>query len=109
MRHLNRGMATRNDFDIARAAGAAATAGPSAAAEHAFVLWSIYGLYFVSPTSGSLIVAFGGVTKWKVDITDANPFEILFPRGLYTGTKNEALLVTLADGSQEKDLNITYS
>lgn len=109
MRSWNRKVVTRYGLDIAVASGAAATAGPSANAEEFFVLWSISGVYFSAPTAGAVVVAFGGVTKWKVDISDANPFDIVFPRGLYTGTKNEALLVTLADGSQEKDLNITYS
>lgn len=91
------------------ASGTDALAGRGALADEFHVLWAIQCAYYAAPTAGALQVAFGGVVKWKVDLAAAGPFTIRFPRGLYTGIKNESMWVTLAEGSQAKDLNITYS
>ena len=47
-----------------------------------------------------LNVTFGGVEKWAIDIPAnigaCKPPPFTFPRGLYTGTDNEEVIVTLA-------------
>lgn len=64
------------------------------------VLDEIHYSYDQAPTGGALTVKFGGVTKWSVNVPPAvfPPKPVRFPRGLYTGTVDEALLVELAAG-----------
>ncbi|MHC4176280.1 MAG: hypothetical protein ACYSWU_02170 [Planctomycetota bacterium] len=60
-----------------------------------------------------LNVTINAVEVWAVDLGDAlsnsGPFEFHFPRGLYSTTKNQAMVVTLAaDAAQAAALSITY-
>ena len=92
---------------LAAASGVTLTKTISAIADEYHVIDSVHCSYAAACT-GKLTIAFGGVTKWEVDIPTAGmqPFE--FPRGLYTGTLNEACVFTMADGSQAKRLTVTY-
>lgn len=109
MRNWARKTVTKQARDTGTGSGSDATVSDGALADEFHVLWSIVCGYYGAPTAGSLKVEFGGVIKWQVDLPTAGPFRVKFPRGLYTGTKNEAMVVTLADGQEGKDLNITYS
>lgn len=58
-----------------------------------WVAWS----YSAAAGTGRLTVSLGGTTVLDMDIRDAGPGSlVLSEAALYTGTKNEALVVTLA-------------
>jgi hypothetical protein len=96
-----------SDYDVA--SGSDATVPISANADHTWVVDEIWCSYAAAPTSGSLSVAIGGTTVFQQDITDAGEHYFPFTGGLYNaGTKNEAVLVTLADGGQAKQLFVSY-
>ena len=96
----------KNEY-LAAGSGGALTATIAAIADEYHVVDSVHCSYAAACT-GKLTIAFGGVTKWEVDIPTAGmqPFEV--PRGLYTGTLNEACVLTMVDGSQAKRLTVTY-
>lgn len=97
----------QNSHD-ARGGGAAITKTLAAISDGYHVIDALHYSYSANPTSGAITVAFGGVTKWQANIQTLGHKAIEFPRGLYTGTDNEQCVVTLADGSQPKCLNVFY-
>lgn len=62
------------------------------------VIDAIHASYRGGSPAGTLAVAFAGVDKWKVGLDGVGDWEIRFPRGLYAGTKNEEVDVTLGAG-----------
>jgi hypothetical protein len=68
-----------------------------------WITWS----YDDVPTGGNLQVSIGGVVVWQVDITAGGPGHIEFEKALY-GLKNQAVVVTLADGSVANKVNVRY-
>ena len=84
--------------NLASAAATAATLTKAADASEFWVVDWITWSYSAAPTGGKLTVALGGVSYLEVDITAGGPGQLQFDHPLYTGTKNEALLITLASG-----------
>jgi hypothetical protein len=87
----------------------------AASAGEYWVLDSIqYGYSQAPSTRGFLVVSFADVTKMglyvPVSIGAAGPHTIRFPKGFYTGTKNEKLIVSLSGGGAGTFgvVNITY-
>lgn len=65
----------------------------------AHALHSIIASYSAAPTGGKVTIEDGaGTTVFEADITAAGPTTIPFPVGLM-GTKNTALVITLAAGA----------
>lgn len=69
----------------------------AAGADDRWVLDRIWYSYDTTPTGGSLVVSFGGVTKLSLAIPAAGEGELLLD-GFHNLTKNEAVVVTLASG-----------
>jgi len=73
-----------------------------------------FGFDVATDAAKNLLITFGGTTKFSIDIplavTNVGPHEMVFPRGLYTKTLNEAVVVTLsADGAGAiGKVNVTY-
>lgn len=107
----NRGAVELNASKLDASANAAAAITIAADGTQYWVIDSIHCSYKLgSGTTGKLTVAFGGTTKHEEDIAANGIYERLFPRGLYTGTKNEACVITLAAGgtSVVGKVNCTY-
>lgn len=68
-----------------------------------WISWSYGG----TPTNGNLQVSIGGVVVWQIDITVGGPGHIYFKPGLY-GRKNQAVVVTLANGGVANKVNVRY-
>jgi len=86
------------------------TLGASTVGEY-HVIQSLQWSYAAAPTGGGLTIAFGGVTKWSVKITDAGvgfiPFANYPGGGIHNAqTPNEACVITLADGGADGELNV---
>lgn len=80
------------------AANTAAVVTLAAETNTVHVLHAAHGGYDAAPTAGKLLtIAIGGSTVRAIPVAVAGPFSIKFPRGL-RGTKNQALVVTLAAG-----------
>lgn len=81
------------------AGNAAAAITVAAETENYWVLDFISWSYSAAPTGGKLTVTINAVSVYEVDITAAGPGVIDFAHHpLYTGVKNQALVVTLAAG-----------
>lgn len=91
----------------------------SAVANEAWVLdWITFGYDVANVAAESLVVTFGGTTKFEVDIPLNGtlnepitfPHHIEFSKGLYTGTLNEEVLVTLsaAGAAVKGKVNVGY-
>lgn len=83
----------------------------AADAEHYWVIDAIhFGIIEDANTVVLIGVAFGGVTKFQTYAKLAGNHPIEFPKGLYTGTKNEAVVVTASDpaGTATAQLNVLY-
>jgi hypothetical protein len=71
----------------------------AAATDTIHALDSLQWSYSAAPTGGKLTIAIGGSTVWEVDITAAGAGpNIIFPKGVYQTTGNEAMVLTLAAG-----------
>jgi len=70
-----------------------------------WVSWS-YGDGLVA-ADGNLTISIGGVVVWQVDITTAGPGHIEFEKPIY-GAKNQAVVITLADGTAKNKVNVRY-
>lgn len=89
------------------AAGGAATVTIAAIADERHVIDAILYSYAAAPTSGSVTVAHGSTTL-KLAITDAGWGIIPFPGGYDAPDQNQAVVITLADGTQVKNLIVRY-
>lgn len=69
----------------------------AASVDVAHVLSEVTWSYSAAPTGGSLIIADGSDTIFKVAITAAGPDQVIFPRGK-RGHSGRAMTVTLASG-----------
>lgn len=69
--------------------------------------WISYS-YATAPTAGKLTVTIGGVLVYDVDITAAGSGHINFDWPLYQEAFGKAMVVTLANGTAAKKLNIRY-
>lgn len=100
------------------AAGAAATVTIAADADQYWIIDSVHFGYNDETTAvEGLSIAFGGSTKFALPIQIAAAtasqkafYEVIFPRGLYTGTVNEAVVVSLTAGGGAilAYVNVTY-
>lgn len=90
-------LSTTNEVHIPAAATAAVL---TYAAETgvAHVLSEVSWSYSAAPTGGSLIIADGADTIFKVAITAAGPNQLMFPKGK-RGHSGRAMTVTLASGA----------
>jgi len=68
----------------------------------------IAGSYAGGPTNGLLTVTIGGTLVFQVAITAGGPFYFDFKHPLYTQVKNQAVVITLADGGVASRLNVRY-
>lgn len=104
----NREYVTLNDTVTANGADAVVTIDADAA--EAWVIDEIVVSAGSITATATLTVAFGGVTKFQVDISAAGVFPFTFEHGLMTGTKNEAVVVTLPDlgGADIGKVNVNY-
>lgn len=100
--------ATPSFDNDAQPSGTPAVVTVAADAEQFWVLDWISWSYDSTPTSGNLKVEIGGTTVWQVDITSGGPGHIEFDKPLYVPTKNQSLVVTLADGTVANKVNIRY-
>jgi len=71
------------------------------------------GSYAAAPTGGVLTItgcasSTNTSLTWSVDITSAGAFHFTFPPSGLRGVVDTAMVITLADGSQAKDLNVGY-
>jgi len=79
--------------------------------EHGWVIDEIhYGISEDATTVALISVTFGGVAKFKTYAKSTGNHPIRFRKGLYTGTKNEAVVVTASDpaGTATAQLNVLY-
>lgn len=83
--------------DVSATADTAAVVTVAADAAQEWVVTSVHWSYTAAPTGGSLTIALDG-DDFVIDIslTGASYYE--FPSGLRVGSKNTALVVTLAAG-----------
>jgi hypothetical protein len=68
-----------------------------------WITWS----YSNVPTAGKLTVTIGGTVVWEVDVTVGGPGHVEFTGALY-GAKNQAVVVTLANGAVTQKVNVRY-
>lgn len=80
----------------------------AASPEHFHVIDWIAGSYASTPTNGLLTVTIGGTLVFQVAITAGGAFHFEFDRPLYVPTKNQEVIVTLADGGVVSRLNVRY-
>lgn len=97
-------------FATAAAASGSATVITIAASESDFwvidwIAWS-YGSGLIA-ANGLLTIAIGGVTVFQVDITTAGPGHLEFKKPLY-GSRNQPVVITLANGTTTGKLNVRY-
>lgn len=91
---------------VAQASGTACVVTLSALTrEYRVVDWISYS-YSASPTNGKLTVTIAGVTKYEIDITAAGPDHVDLSHAPIYGEKNEAVVVTLADGTVNQKLTV---
>lgn len=103
------------DFKTAVYAGASGTIASGTAAAVSLntssggtpALYTVTFGYAVNPTNGNITIAQGGTTLLDMDILDTAVYHWTFPEGLYDPTSTSKIVVTLADGSQDKELNVT--
>jgi len=69
-----------------------------------WIAWSYAG----TPTNGNLQVTINGVVVFSIDITAGGPGIFQFNRALYTGVKNQEVVITLADGGVANKVNVRY-
>jgi len=82
----------------------------AAVADQRHTLEYVGGGYNVAPDANSVLtVTFGGTAKFVVPVTAAGALQIPLPPNGLQGGLNEAMVVTLDDGSQIKHLSIQYS
>lgn len=96
-----------NFLTDAEASGTAAVVTIPANADEFWAIDWITWSYAGTPTNGNLQVSIGGVVVWQVDITVGGPGHIEFKRPLY-GAKNQAVVVTLANGGVANKVNVRY-
>lgn len=80
------------------------------AGEHWVIDEIHFGISEDANTAVLIGVAFGGVTKFQTYAKLLGNHPIRFSKGLYTGTKNEAVVVTASDpaGTATAQLNVIY-
>lgn len=105
--------ASFNANKLDAAAGADAVITIAAVADRIHVVDAIYYSFSAAPASiETLTVAYAGVTLWQIDIpaaaVDFDP--IIFPRGLFSRTANQAVVITLTGtgGAQVAKVNVSY-
>jgi hypothetical protein len=86
------------------ASGGAAVITYAANADWSHVIDGVAWSYGGAPTAGNLQIADGSNVVFTMDITTTGNGSIIFPSGLM-GTKNTAMTITLADGSQANKVN----
>jgi hypothetical protein len=91
----------------AEASGTAAVVTIPANTEEFWAIDWISWSYGGDPTGGNLQVSIGGTVVWQVDITIGGPGHIEFDKALY-GLKNQAVVVTLANGGVANKVNVRY-
>lgn len=91
----------------AEASGTAAVVTIAADNEEFWAIDWISWSYGGDPTSGNLQVSIGGVVVWQIDITVGGPGHIEFEKPIY-GLKNQAVVVTLANGGVANKVNVRY-
>lgn len=68
--------------------------------------------YAAAPTAGVLTISgiqgSAGAVTWSQDITAAGPAPFYFREPGMRGLVNGAVVITLIDGGQAKDLNVAY-
>lgn len=89
------------------ASGTAAVVTIAAKADEFWVIDWITWSYDDDPVGGRLTVEIGGVLVWDIDITVGGPGHIEFTGALY-GSKNQAVVVTLANGGAAQKVNLRY-
>lgn len=103
--------AVENNARHSPVANTAAVVTLAADTEAYHVIDSIHASFDAAPAAAKKInVTFGGVEKWGQEVAVQGTWEFLFPRGLYTGTKNEAVVITLAadTGGASGRMNVSY-
>lgn len=95
---------------FARNTASAGTAAVVTIAAKADEFWAIDWIswsYSADPTAGRLTVEIAGTVVWEVDVTVGGPGHVEFTGPLY-GAKNQAVVVTLANGSVTQKVNVRY-
>lgn len=69
------------------------------------ITWS-YGSTLV-PSDGYLKISIDGSIVWQIDVTVSGPGHINFEKPIY-GEKNQAVVITLEDGTTGGTLNVRY-
>lgn len=85
---------------------------PTPAANERNVIDAVFASYSAAPTAGVLTITnvqgTAGAVTWSQDITAAGTAPIYFRDPGLRGVLGASMVVTLADGSQAKDLNVTF-
>lgn len=81
----------------------------AAKADEAWVIDCIDWSYDADPTDGYLTIKINNVIVWQIHITTAGPGAFRWGDGpIYTPVVNQAVVVTLSDGSVNSTLNVRY-
>ena len=73
--------------------------------------WGVVGVivsYATAPTNGLLTISIGGTVVFETHIVGAGHHQIDLKNPIYNGVKNQPIVVTLADGTAAKKLNVQY-
>lgn len=106
------GEATKTGYKIAVADNVAAVVTIAALEDVYHVIKNIQCSYDDTPGAGAtLIIAFGGVTIWQIDIVASGSKQFSFPEGIHNdATEAEACVITLSAPGASKggELNVQY-